>query len=290
MFVCCCVRGHGTRVDERGVLRATVCGSVERVNKLITVRPVKSRYTAEVGDVVVGVISEISGKRWKVDLNTWSEAILHLSAVNLPGGVQRRRTWEDELNMKNVFGEKQVLCAEVQSIHSDGSVALHTRSSKYGKLTQGQLIQVPSFLVKKQKQNFLCIDDLDVSIVLGYNGYVWVCDSSAVDFSTQRERFDEDDEEEEEGGDDQAMEDREKEKTSKNGIRLDTASLLYNICTVGNIIRSLAALHLPLTADSITQGVVLARSLKVEPNNIVDDNDFLDKLVEQEAIRRMEED
>ena len=95
MFVCCCVRGHGTRVDERGVLRATVCGSVERVNKLITVRPVKSRYTAEVGDVVVGVISEISGKRWKVDLNTWSEAILHLSAVNLPGGVQRRRTWED---------------------------------------------------------------------------------------------------------------------------------------------------------------------------------------------------
>ena len=85
-------------------------------------------------------------------MNTWSEAILHLSAVNLPGGVQRRRTWEDELNMKNVFGEKQVLCAEVQSIHSDGSVALHTRSSKYGKLTQGQLIQVPSFLVKKQKQ------------------------------------------------------------------------------------------------------------------------------------------
>jgi exosome complex RNA-binding protein Rrp4 len=51
-------RGHGTMVvgDQ---LVATVCGVVQRVNKLVTVRTVRSRYSAEVGDVVVGRVVEV---------------------------------------------------------------------------------------------------------------------------------------------------------------------------------------------------------------------------------------
>ena len=38
------LRGHGTRVTEdNAALRATVCGTVERVNRLVTVRPVRRR-------------------------------------------------------------------------------------------------------------------------------------------------------------------------------------------------------------------------------------------------------
>ena len=37
-------RGHGTYVDNQEVI-ASVAGTVERVNKLITVRAVRSRYT-----------------------------------------------------------------------------------------------------------------------------------------------------------------------------------------------------------------------------------------------------
>jgi exosome complex RNA-binding protein Rrp4 len=36
--------------------------------------------------------------------------------------------------------------AEVQAVHHDGSVALHTRSMKYGKLDSGQLVCVPQVL------------------------------------------------------------------------------------------------------------------------------------------------
>jgi hypothetical protein len=46
---CCCPlshsrgsRGHGTLLVD-GVLRATTCGTVQRVNKLVAVRPLKSR-------------------------------------------------------------------------------------------------------------------------------------------------------------------------------------------------------------------------------------------------------
>lgn len=80
-------RGHGTQVVD-GILMATVCGVIQRVNKLISVVPVKNRYATstlllqfletdksnstsgmaraphrynpELGDVVVGRVTEVS--------------------------------------------------------------------------------------------------------------------------------------------------------------------------------------------------------------------------------------
>lgn len=79
-------RGHGTYTQDEKLV-ASLCGVVERVNKLITVRPLKARYTPEVGDVVVGRITEVSTNRWRVDVNARSDAHLFLSSVDLPGGV-----------------------------------------------------------------------------------------------------------------------------------------------------------------------------------------------------------
>lgn len=63
---------------------------MQRVNKLVSVRPLASRYVAELGDVVVGRVTDVAGKRWKVDVSAQQAAILMLSAVNLPGGIQVR--------------------------------------------------------------------------------------------------------------------------------------------------------------------------------------------------------
>ena len=48
-------------------LVSSVAGVVERVNKLISVRPLKSRYSGEIGDIIVGRIIDVGAKRWKVD-------------------------------------------------------------------------------------------------------------------------------------------------------------------------------------------------------------------------------
>ena len=99
---------------------------------------------------------QIAAKRWRIDLNAAQQAALMLSAVNLPGGVQvrsacvlaaqtsnmtlmcslvqRRRNAEDELNMRFVYEEGDLIAAEVQQLHADGSIVLHTRSHKYGKV------------------------------------------------------------------------------------------------------------------------------------------------------------
>ncbi|KAG6845022.1 hypothetical protein H0H87_001543 [Tephrocybe sp. NHM501043] len=166
------MRGHGTYVDNEEVI-ASVAGTIERVNKLVTVRATRTRYNPEVGDLVVGRITEVQPRRWKVDANSRQDAVLMLSSVNLPGGVQRRKLESDELQMRSFFEEGDLLVAEVQAFFSDGAMSLHTRSLKYGKLRNGQLVTVPPILVRRLKSHFIALP-CGVDLILGLNGYIWV--------------------------------------------------------------------------------------------------------------------
>lgn len=66
--------------------------------------------------LVVGALHaphQIASKKWRVDLHSKQEASLQLSAVHLPGGVQRRRTAEDELAMRDIFTEGDLISVRV---------------------------------------------------------------------------------------------------------------------------------------------------------------------------------
>ncbi|CAH1766008.1 9932_t:CDS:2 [Entrophospora sp. SA101] len=158
------MRGHGTFITDSGESLSSVAGVVERVNKLISVRALHSRYTGDVGDLVIGRITEVSNKRWKVDINSRQDAVLLLSAINLPA---------DELQIRNFFSEGELLVAEVQGSFQDGSSSLHTRSLKYGKLRNGSLMIVPQALVQRCKTHFHTLP-CGVDVTLGMNGYIWV--------------------------------------------------------------------------------------------------------------------
>ncbi|KAA8494894.1 Exosome complex component rrp4 [Porphyridium purpureum] len=166
------VRGHGTHV-RNGRLVSSQAGTVLTVNRLVTVRPFRSRYVPEVGDVVVGRVLQVAGKRWLVDINAVQEASLLLSAITLPLGEQRKRTYEDELNMRAFFAEGDPISAEVQEIRSDASIALHTRSNKFGALRNGVLLQVSPSLIARAKKHYVRLS-LGVSAILGTNGYIWL--------------------------------------------------------------------------------------------------------------------
>lgn len=167
------MRGHGTYKDGE-FLVASVAGFVRRINKLISVQPLKARYNGEIGDVVIGRVIEVQQKRWKVDTCSRLHSMLMLSSVNLPGGEQRRKTQEDELAMRSYLEEGDLISAEVQNVYSDGSLSLHTRSLKYGKLSQGVIVTVPPSLVLRRKNHF---HDLPCggTVILGNNGYIWIC-------------------------------------------------------------------------------------------------------------------
>lgn len=173
------MKGHGTFLSANSdEILSSMCGTVERVNKLISVRPARSRYAAEVGDLVIGRVTEVGPKRWKVDINAKTDSALQLSSINLPGGIQRRKVESDELQMRNFFQENDLLVAEVQMMFHDNSSALHTRSLRYGKLKNGVLVTVSSNLIQRLKSHFVHLKDdelsLDVDLIIGLNGYIWI--------------------------------------------------------------------------------------------------------------------
>ncbi len=49
------MKGHGAMMVDETQLQATVCGVVERVNKLVSVRALKGRYTAQVRLPLLGI-------------------------------------------------------------------------------------------------------------------------------------------------------------------------------------------------------------------------------------------
>ncbi|KAG6358598.1 hypothetical protein INS49_012116 [Diaporthe citri] len=183
------MRGHGTYTSAQGgddddstAIVSSLAGVISRTNKLLSVRPLRARYTPEVGDLVVGRIVEVQSKRWRVDVGSVQLAGLPLSAINLPGGIQRRRTETDELAIRSFFAEGDLLVAEVQQLYADGGAVLHTRSLRYGKLRNGVFLAVAGTgggggVVRSRRQVWTMeVGALQskIDVVLGVNGYVWI--------------------------------------------------------------------------------------------------------------------
>ncbi|CAB9519195.1 complex component RRP4 [Seminavis robusta] len=181
------LKGHGTyleRVTNTSTneaeqrLVASVVGIVHRVNKLITVIPASSGvYDGQVGDLVVGQVTAVGPTRWKVALcgSGQREAQLPLTGMVLPGGVQRVRTAQDQRDMRQHLQEGDWISAEVHKINpNDGSLLLHTRSMRYGKLSYGTHTCVPPALMPRRKNHYYT-DFLDqVDVVWGVNGQIWI--------------------------------------------------------------------------------------------------------------------
>ncbi|KAF1993635.1 hypothetical protein P154DRAFT_527627 [Amniculicola lignicola CBS 123094] len=180
------MRGHGTYIPPSSTtITSTVAGHLHKTNKLLSVQPLRARYQPEIGDLVIGRIVSVGTKKWTVDIAAPMLANLPLSSINLPGGILRRRTVTDELNIRTFFGEGDVLVAEVQTLHADGTASLHTRSLKYGKLRNGLFTSLTGAgggilsrrggVVRSRRQVFtLQTAAGEIEVILGVNGYIWV--------------------------------------------------------------------------------------------------------------------
>ncbi|KHE86244.1 hypothetical protein GE21DRAFT_1306998 [Neurospora crassa] len=180
------MRGHGTYLSSASLgeqaITSSLAGIVTRTNKLLSVRPLRARYTPEVGDLVVGRIVEVQAKRWRVDVGSTQLAALPLSAINLPGGILRKRTETDELQIRTFFAEGDLVVAEVQQLFQDGGAVLHTRSLKYGKLRNGVFMAVSGTgggggVVRSRRQVWTLESANNggpIDVILGVNGYVWI--------------------------------------------------------------------------------------------------------------------
>ncbi|CAA0828139.1 ribosomal RNA processing 4 [Striga hermonthica] len=267
------LKGHGTgELDGRVV--ATLCGVVERVNKLVYVRALRARYKPEIGDIIIGRVIEVAPKRWRLEINFSQDAVLMLSSMNLPDGIQRRRTAVDELNMRSIFEENDVICAEVRGFQHDGCLHLQARSQKYGKLKRGQLLTIPPYLVKKRKQHFHHLDQFGIDLILGCNGFIWV--------GQHVESRDDMAEDSPKNSEQQIQKSTNELQDEETYTPLDTRS---NICRAANAVRVLSMLGFMVTVEVITEIVNLSISLNLDVHEMLGP-EFYVTVAEKEANRR----
>ncbi|XP_058082758.1 exosome complex component RRP4 homolog [Magnolia sinica] len=271
------LKGHGTS-ELDGEVVATLCGVLERVNKLVYVRALRARYKPEVGDIIVGRVLEIAPKRWRLEVNFSQDAVLMLSAMNMPDGIQRRRTAVDELNMRSIFEENDVVCAEVRGVHHDGSLQLQARSQKYGKLERGQLLTVPPYLVKRRKQHFHHLEQYGIDLILGCNGFIWVAEHVEM--------------EENEMIEDQENKLEENSKTNKRSMTVEELERSYtpletrrNICRIANAVRVLSMLGFIISVEVIIDTAEASSFLNIEIKDMLG-AEFCVQIAEREAKRR----
>lgn len=265
-----------TRGDE---LVASVAGIVERVNKLVSVRPLYARYTGVVGDVVVGRVKEVGTRRWKVDINARQDAILMLSSVNLTGGVQRRRTTEDQMHMRSYFTEHDlvsvsdvapwvvlscVLCATscrtfatltrsmrclAWPAHTQRQCDVHSIFSDGAvslharSLKFGKLENGQVIVVPpaliKRLKQHFVTLPCRVDVILGNNGYIWMTETFAPDKSVDKEGVD--------AGIVEAVEERQRQAASR---RISREGRL-RVARVRNAISMLSSLYIVISPTTI---------------------------------------
>ena len=180
------LHGKGTFTDD-GELLSSMCGEVQMTGRMVRVQAPTGKFTGNTGDCIVGRVTAVMAGRWKVDVNGHIHSVLQLQNVNLPGGHLRRKTSEDERQMRTLFRENDVLSAEVQKVNKDGSLSLHTRSSRYGKLCGGSLVTVPTALIKRLSSHFHNFS-FGIRALIGVNGYIWLSKSSEEPSRVQKKR------------------------------------------------------------------------------------------------------
>ncbi|KAL6121932.1 hypothetical protein NUSPORA_01088 [Nucleospora cyclopteri] len=164
--------GKGTFLRENAICSAYF-GYPVITDQLITAKPKFShRYVPEVGDVVIGRVSQIYNKKWKLEMNSEMETLLGLGSIILPGVAQRRKSEADQVEMRNIFKLNDLIVCEVQKINKSGSASLHTRSEKYGKLKDGILIKILPNNFTEMNSRF--VRDKQLLIICGVNGFIWI--------------------------------------------------------------------------------------------------------------------
>ncbi|UKJ90113.1 hypothetical protein MACJ_001043 [Theileria orientalis] len=166
------LQGHGTHVT-RNELKATYSGLVKHVNQLVYVEPFSGKYMGQIGDIVIGIVENIQGNKWFLDVNSVERAHLSILQVNTQELANRRKIDEDIYEMSNLFRVKDIISSEVQRISPSGTIILQTRTSKYGKLDNGILVVVRPNLVMRQVKHIYDME-CGVRVIMGCNGYIWL--------------------------------------------------------------------------------------------------------------------
>lgn len=144
-------------------------------------------------------------------------------------------------------------------------------------LKRGQLLTIPPYLVKKQKQHFHYLDQYGIDLILGCNGFVWVGEHIEVRDDMAEDLSNKPEQENVKPWD--LTSDEEVEETCT------PLEIRQNICRTANAIRVTSTLGFMITVEVVMEIVDLSISLNLDIHEMLG-AEFYVVVAEKEAGRR----
>ena len=161
--------GYGTYV-ENGRVYARVLGLLDKTDTSVRVIPLNGRYIPSPNDVVVGIVREVAGNGWVVDINCPYQAFLP---------SQENPECKPGKKANDVLDIGDAIIAKVVSIDPKMKVTLTMkdrvcRPIRFGRIVAINPARVPRVIGKKGSMIKLLKSELGIQIVVGQNGLIWI--------------------------------------------------------------------------------------------------------------------
>jgi exosome complex component RRP4 len=166
------IAGENTFKDDEKVYASRV-GLVEYDERRISVVALKAFYIPNVGDTVIGKVTDVTISSWLLDINAPYPALLRGSDV-----IERSyRPQKDELS--SIFDVGDIVVAKIASYDRTRDPLLTVREPGLGKITRGQVIEVtptkiPRIIGRKGSMISMIKQETGCHILLGQNGLVHI--------------------------------------------------------------------------------------------------------------------
>jgi exosome complex component RRP4 len=159
---------EGTYVEDNKVF-STVFGIASFKNH-VRVVPLSGKYIPKPGDLIIGVIKEVTYSNWIVDIRSPYDGLLHISEFP-------RRIENDEMSKYLKIGDS--IMTLVSDVDANMKIELTLNDQRLRPIKEGRMIEVtpskvPRFIGRSGSMIAMLKNETKCSIFIGQNGRIWI--------------------------------------------------------------------------------------------------------------------
>jgi len=161
--------GEGTFSDGNKVYSA-IYGVVKRVNNKIEVTSLKGKYNPKKGDLLIGIVTDITFSMWILDINSPYDGFLYLSDYI-------KKIEKEDMSKEIRIGETVI--AKIKEIETPMRINLTLNDNRCKIIRNGVVIDVsyakiPKIIGKGGSTINLIKKETNCDIFVAQNGRVWI--------------------------------------------------------------------------------------------------------------------
>jgi exosome complex component RRP4 len=168
------VAGYGTYI-ENGKVYSKILGLFDKSDMGVRVIPLKGKYIPSVGDVLVGIVREVTSNGWAIDIHSHYPAFLPLA---------ENPEFKPGKKINDVLDIGDVVIAKVLSIDPRLKVTLTMKEKvcrpvRFGRIVAINPARVPRVIGKKGSMIKTLKSELGIQMIVGQNGLIWLSGNSS---------------------------------------------------------------------------------------------------------------